>query len=127
MTPAESYGSRFAKCVADYLAANGLKSLGQINARILAELSQEFHDKNKAVVKRQVKLAAEEEWLSELEANPVSAGLDVRRELGKAQFWCRENRRVCTRRFFTNWLIKAERPTGGYGGQESTKGRAGFA
>jgi hypothetical protein len=109
MTPAESYGSRFAKFVADYLAANSLKSLGQINGRILAELSQEFHDKNRAVVKRQVKLAADEEWLKGIEGEPAMQGIDVRQELGKCQFWCKQRQRVCTRKTFENWLLKADR------------------
>ena len=31
--------------------------------------------------------ANDEDWLKELEANPAYAGIDIRRELGKAQAW----------------------------------------
>ncbi len=51
----------------------------------------------------------DEEWLKHLEAEPSLVGVDIRRELGKAQFWCNENSRQCTRKFFTNWLNKAPR------------------
>lgn len=109
MTTAETYGHRFSLAVGEYLTQHGLKSLGQINGRILADLAQDFHDKNKAVVKRQVKLASDEEWLKGIEAEPAMQGIDVRQELGKAQFWCKARNRQCTRKFFENWLLKAEK------------------
>ena len=49
-------------------------------------------------------LASDEAWLAELEREPSLAGIDIRRELGKAQFWAKNNRRDCTRKFFLNWL-----------------------
>ncbi len=109
MTRAETYGHRFSMAVAEFLTANGLKSLGQINGRVLAEIAQRFHDNEKKVVKRAVKLASDEEWLKGIEADPAMEGIDVRRELGKAQFWCKSNQRECTRKFFEKWLLKAEK------------------
>ena len=48
------------------------------------------------------------EWLATLKAKPVYAGINVENEFQKAQTWCETNRRKCTRRFFTNWLNRAE-------------------
>ncbi len=109
MTRAETYGHRFSLAVAEYLKQNSLLSLGKINARILADIAQQFHDNEKRVVKRQVKLASDEEWLKGIEADPAMQGCDVRQELGKAQFWCKSRQRQCTRKFFENWLLKAEK------------------
>lgn len=109
MTRAETYGHRFSLAVAEYLKQNSLLSLGKINARILADIAQQFHDNEKKVVKRAVKLASDEEWLKGIEADPAMAGVDVRQELGKAQFWCKSRQRQCTRKFFENWLLKAEK------------------
>ena len=52
------------------------------------------------------------EWLEEMRRDPANEGLDVDRELSKAQLWCNEHRKMCTRRFFVNWLNKAERVIG---------------
>lgn len=49
----------------------------------------------------------DEQWLAELEASPVYAGIDIRRELGKAQAWAGVNRVGVTRRRFVNWLNRA--------------------
>jgi hypothetical protein len=114
-----NYGDQFVDSVRQYMQANEIKSLGGINGTLLADLSQRFYEKFTGAQKTRRKLECEEDWIVQLEADPVSAGLDVRRELGKAKFWCRENSRVCTRRFFSNWLIKAERPVGGYDGATS--------
>lgn len=46
-------------------------------------------------------------WLCELEANPAYVGVDVRRELGKAQAWASVNGAIISRRRFINWLNKA--------------------
>ncbi len=107
MTRAETYGHRFSMAVADYLKTNGLKSLGQINGRILAELAQDFNEKDKLAAKRVLKMADEEEWLKTIEADPIMRCLDVRQELGKMKFWCKQNNADPTRRRFTKWLMKA--------------------
>ena len=49
----------------------------------------------------------DEEWIGELEANPVYAGIDIKRELGKAQAWASVNNAGVTRRRFINWLNRA--------------------
>lgn len=64
----------------------------------------------------------DEDWLLDLEADPANAGVDVRRELGKAQFWAKNNRRQCTRKFFVNWLLnpRIERVIGAQGAGASS-------
>lgn len=52
------------------------------------------------------------EWLDSLQADPANQGLDVREQLDKARLWCNQNRRICTRRFFLGWLLRAERVIG---------------
>ena len=96
MNPPGNYGEQFTFAVREYLVSNGLKSLGQINATVLAELAQRFHEKHTAAQKTKRRLANEEDWL----------------KLGKCQFWCKQRGFVCTRRRFTNWILKAERPVG---------------
>jgi hypothetical protein len=52
------------------------------------------------------------DFIHSLRTNPAYQGIDVDRERGKAEAWCAANKRVCSRRFFVNWLNKAERPLG---------------
>ena len=58
--------------------------------------------------------ATDEDWLKELEANPAYAGIDIRRELGKAQAWASVRGVGVSQRRFVNWLNKAmtDRPIG---------------
>ena len=110
--PPGNYGERFAAAVREYLFLNGLKSLGQINGKILAELAQSFYEKDTAAAKTRRKKEIEEEWLKGLEAEPAFAGIDIRRELGKCQFWCKTRGLIASRQRFENWLLKAEKPVG---------------
>jgi hypothetical protein len=48
-------------------------------------------------------------YLEELKRNLFYAGVDIDGELAKAQKWCKRKNRRCTRRFFENWLAKADR------------------
>lgn len=48
------------------------------------------------------------DWIAGLKSDPAYRGIDVDRELAKAQRWATTNRRQCTRRFFTNWLNRAD-------------------
>jgi len=65
--------------------------------------------------------ANDEDWLKELEANPAYAGIDIRRELGKAQAWASVRGVGVSQRRFINWLNKAmtDRPLGLAAGQSS--------
>lgn len=65
--------------------------------------------------------ASDEDWLKELEANPAYAGIDIRRELGKAQAWASVRGVGVSQRRFINWLNKAmtDRPLGLAAGQSS--------
>jgi hypothetical protein len=65
--------------------------------------------------------ASDEDWLKELEANPAYAGIDIRRELGKAHAWASVRGVGVSQRRFVNWLNKAmtDRPLGLAAGQTS--------
>jgi len=52
----------------------------------------------------------DEQWLDSLSSNGTYKGIDVHREHGKAATWCETNNRKLSRKFFTNWLNRAERP-----------------
>lgn len=67
--------------------------------------------------KKSTSQMTDEEWIVSLETEPALAGVAVRVELAKAQFWCKNNNRKCTRRFFINWLGKAERTVTHPGGK----------
>ncbi len=45
----------------------------------------------------------------ELKRNPLYEGVEVDKELEKAKQWCRRKGRKLTKRFFENWLGKADR------------------
>jgi len=55
---------------------------------------------------RRVKLV-DEAWIEELEGNPAYAGIDIKRELGKAQAWASVRGVGVSQRRFLNWLNKA--------------------
>jgi hypothetical protein len=64
----------------------------------------------------------DEEWIAELESDSAFAGIDIKRELGKAQAWAKYRGKLTTRRSFVNWLLKAERTVGYDGtGKSSTQ------
>jgi len=63
-----------------------------------------------AIKKSQVKrkpTQIDDAWLAELEADPTFAGIDIRRELGKAQAWASVRNVGVSRMRFVNWLNKA--------------------
>jgi len=61
-----------------------------------------------------------EEWLADIKSNPLFKSVDVDREREKAALWCQNNRRQMTRKFFLNWLNKAEQslPANGHAAPE---------
>jgi len=48
------------------------------------------------------------EWLESLEQNPAYAGIDIKRELGKAQAWASIRNVGVSQMRFLNWLNKAQ-------------------
>ncbi len=66
-------------------------------------------DKETDTRPRAQKSTNDEDWLNELETSGAYDGIDIRTELTRAHAWAHTNRRQCTRRFFTNWLAKADR------------------
>ncbi len=76
-----------------------------ITDRMVAVFISEAKPKRKI----SVALMTEDEWVSSLEREPALKGLDIRREISRAQFWAKQNKRQPTRRFILNWLLKAEK------------------
>jgi len=62
----------------------------------------------------------DEVWLCELEQLRAYDGIDVRRELGKAQAWAGANGRRISRKRFVNWLNRVERPVAVNGAGKSS-------
>jgi hypothetical protein len=54
-------------------------------------------------------------WMEDVKADKAYQGLNVDQELAKAQRWAKEHDRKCSRRFFVNWLNRAERPMTAHG------------
>jgi hypothetical protein len=52
--------------------------------------------------------AVDAEWLESLEQNPAYAGIDIKRELGKAQAWASVRKVGVSQMRFLNWLNKAQ-------------------
>ena len=75
----------------------------------LSEPFQRVQDKDKEKDKDK-EPESDAEWLSMLAINTAYFGIDVKREYAHAQMWCQTNRRKCSRKFFINWLNRAERP-----------------
>lgn len=50
----------------------------------------------------------DETWLEQLEQNPAYAGIDIKRELGKAQAWASVRKVGVSQMRFLNWLNKAQ-------------------
>lgn len=71
------------------------------------KLAERLKKKAAAATPRKTKLASDEEFLASLEANPAYTGLDIRRELGKAQAWAFVRGQGVSQRRFVNWLNKA--------------------
>lgn len=89
---------------------------------LLDELAQKARIERKAP-KTLTQRAGELEsvWLDELAADPAMRGVDVGKALAEAQFWCRNNGRVCTRKFFTNWLLNPKHRAVLNGGGPTTR------
>ena len=104
-----SFGQHLVDYLRLYMGQHKLTSLGQINGRLLHELADRAFADFMAKSKKAKKMAGDAEWLADLQADPANAGLDVAEQLKQAEFWCNQRSKVCTRRFFVNWLIKADR------------------
>lgn len=104
------FGEKFVGVVRDYLSRNNLKSLGRINAPILAELAQRFYEKHTRDTKIASKNASDTEWLNELKNDEAYRGINVYIEHSKCVRWCKENNAKPTRKRFINWLNRIDRP-----------------
>lgn len=52
----------------------------------------------------------DETWLSELQAQDIFKGINVRGELQKMKNWCANKRKIPSRRRLLNWLNNTEKP-----------------
>ena len=73
---------------------------------------QDNKKKREAVGKRPPAMADDFSFLESIRCNPAYQGIDIDRERGKALSWCLANHRICSQRFFVNWLNKCDRPMG---------------
>lgn len=64
---------------------------------------------------------SEEEFILYLENEPALSGVDVKREIGRCQFWCSANGAQPTRLRIFKWLMKAERDVKFSGAGKSSK------
>jgi hypothetical protein len=62
-----------------------------------------------APVRKPMNVMSEAEFIAFLEAEPSLEGVDIRREIGKCQFWCKANGVQPTRARLVNWMKKADR------------------
>lgn len=104
-----NYGEEFSTSIGEYLKTNCLRSLGQINSKVLAEQAQRFQEYwiKKQKVKKQA--ISDDEWFRELQIDPANQGLSVMTEVNKCKFWCKRNEKNFTRMRFTRWLLRADR------------------
>lgn len=114
-------GEHIAQNVRDYLATNGLKK-SQLTGALVAEIADRTLDHLERLTKKKKRLVSENDWIREMESDPAMEGTDVRASLAEAKFWCKNNQRDCTRRFFTNWLLNPKnRKIISGGGREEKK------
>jgi len=73
-------------------------------------LKGEGADSNKSNRHQQAKLngLSDSEWLARIAANKTYSGINVQREFGKMAAWCKEARKLPTRRRFVAWLNRIE-------------------
>ena len=88
----------------------------------LAAVEQAYiaYEARPKVAARRTPKAADQDWITELEANEAYRGIDIKRELGKAQAWASVKGVGVTRQRFINWLNKVERPVAVNGAGQSS-------
>lgn len=117
-------GEYIAQAVRDFLTTNGLKQ-SQLTGAMLAEQADRMLAHLEKLEKKKKRLATEDEWLRDMQDDPAMVGVDVRKALAEAQFWAKNNSRVCTRRFFCQWLLNPRnRPILNGGGQAPRQQKA---
>lgn len=115
-------GEHIAEEVRAYLFTNGLKQ-SQLTGATLAELADRCLKRLDQIAAKKKRLATEEDWIKEQEADPflMQAGVNVRLELAAFQFWCKNNTAPATRKRFGVWLAKAARDSLQHGGGNLAK------
>lgn len=112
----ESTISFGAQCVQELTAAKKavLSAGGQWGNAQIAEVIDRLYaketPKRKAAPKaKPYSQMGDEEFVEAMEKEPLMKGVDVRRELGKCQFWCNTNGARYSRARAVKWLMKADR------------------
>jgi hypothetical protein len=77
--------------------------------RIVAELYAENQPRKLARRKAPINKMTEDEFVDYLENDPALAGVDIKKELGRCQFYWKGNNKEATRKHIINWMLKAER------------------
>ncbi len=120
----KQFGQFLEESIRLYLAQHGLNGLGALNGRIINELGDRIYKDYEAKRKKALQLASEADWLQSVIDDPMNAGVDVRAELARCEFWCKNNQKSCTRRRFTNWLLNPLTPrpvSGGFSPASASK------
>jgi hypothetical protein len=76
---------------------------------VLAQVMAKHWPAKAAPRRKPYNAMTEAEFIACLEAEPSLAGVDIKKEIGKCQFWCRCNQKQPTRARTLNWLNRAER------------------
>ncbi len=99
------------ECMQAILAAKrevedaGSKFMASSIAVIVAEKFKQYTKRENNPISKMT----DEEFIEFLESAEHLRGVDIQREIGKCQFWCKVNRKEATRMRIINWLNKAER------------------
>lgn len=88
------------------------KSNGSGNEKVTPLSSTASPSPKKERVKKEPRKLSltDEQYFEILKTNPAFRGLDIDIEKAKCEAWCMTNGKVFSRRRFTNWINRAERP-----------------
>jgi len=90
-------------------------------AEIINNMLQEHTEsKTKKRGTKPMTAMTEDEFLAFLESEPALKGVDVQREIGKCQFWCKANGVEPSRKRILNWMMKADKNVGFSGAGKSS-------
>ncbi len=116
----KTYGERLLEVYTSEAKRLGRKLTSAEIVSYADRLHDEIH-KNKKGPEIPITKMTEAEFVAWLEAEPALAGVDVKKEIGKCEFWCKANGKgLPSRRRIVNWVNGAERPmVGNYAGASS--------
>jgi hypothetical protein len=89
-----------------------MSTQAEAEAEAEAEKKEEASDKRMPTGRNGL---VDSEWIASLKADKTYEGIDVDKELGKLNQWCKIRQLTASRRRFINWLNRAEKPMIGNG------------